>query len=476
MKLPRRSILGIAIDEDGLLCAQVTTGGGRLTVQRVARMGFDDNTSFDQPEMLGERLRAFLKQHHIAASAAAIGLPAKWLIAQQHEVPPATAQQAAAILRLRAERMAVHDNHQMVFDYIGDADPNQPSRVLVVGMLQSRLDQVSAACRKAGLTPVTALPTAMAVSRSFASDGRPTVVISRRTADVAWETASGARLLRHVGSSVGGEAATAGDVATLASELRRTLVLNPSLGPAPSAMRVWKDHELSGADVAALSERSGMAAEPIDARYLAQTAIAPDALNGDAARLTADAYIPAIAVALCSVSEQPAANFYQSRLAPPKPQRINRRMVTWIGVAVAAVLALVLFWADVQSRERRADTLTKEFASKDKQIIAAQTRLDRFGYGRTYFERRPPVLDCMADLSAAFPANSSIWATRLMLRDNRNGQVTGQATDQQTVLGVLGRMQQSGKFDNVQLREMQAAPGQGNTISFSLSFTYIGGQ
>lgn len=473
MKFPRRSILGIAIDEGGLLCAQIATAGNRLAVQRLGRVAFDDQTPLDQPDALGDRLRVFLKKHHMNATAVVIGLPAKWLIAQQHEVPPSDEQQAAAMLRLRAERMAIHDNHQMVFDYIGDASNREAGRVLVVGMLQPRLDQITAACHKAGLTPVAAMPTAMAVSRAFADGDRPTVVISHRTADVAWETPSGNRLLRHVGSA-GGETTT-GDVASLASELRRTLVLNPSLGPTPRAMRVWQDHELSSADVAVLSERSGLATEPIDARQLRQTTITPGALNGDAARLTADAYIPAIAVALCGASEQPPANFYQSRLALPREQRFSRRMISIVGIAVALVLALLLFWADVQSRESEADALSTRFEAMEKEIKAAEVRLERFGYGRTYFERRPPILSCMSDLSAAFPANSSIWATRFMLRDNRNGQVYGQAVDQQTVLGVLGRMQQSGNFHNVQLRDMQAAPGQGNMISFSLSFTYSGG-
>lgn len=474
MKFIRRSILGIAIDEGGLLCAQIATTGGRPTVQRLGRLAFDDQASLNQPEVLGERLRDFLKKHHMSASTAVIGLPAKWLIAQQHEVPPSNDQQAAAMLRLRAERMTVHDNHQMVFDYIGEPNTRESVRVLLVGMLQNRLDQVTAACRKAGLSPVSAMPTAIAVSRAFGSDGRPTVVISRRMADVVWETPSGARLLRHVGSA--GEEATPGDVATLAAELRRTLVLNPSLGPAPSAMRVWQDHELSSTDVAVLSERSGLTTELIDARHLSQAAIAPGALNGDAARMTADAYIPAIAVALCGASDRPPVNFYQSRLAPPKEQRFSRRMITIVGIAVAAVLALVLFYLDVQSLEREADALSARVSSMEEDIAAAQSRVDRFAYGRTYFERRPPVLDAMADIASAFPANSSIWATRVMLRDNRTGQIYGQAIDQQTVLSVLEHMQQSGRFHNVQLREMQAASGRENTISFSLSFTYVGGQ
>lgn len=474
MKFTRRSILGIAIDEGGLLCAQVAVSGAQPSVQRLARLAFGGESLLSKPDELGARLVTFLKEHQMTATPAIIGLPAKWLIAQQHEIPPADQVQAAAMLRLRAERMAVHDNHEMVFDYIGEVTSREARRVLVVGMLKSRLDQVVEACRKAGLTPMAAVPTAIAVSRAFGSDGRPMVVISRGTADVVWETAAGARVLRHVGSA-GGESAS-GDVATLASELRRTLVLNPALGPSPGAMHVWQDQDMTTADLATLSERSGLATEAVDARHLGNTTVAPGALNGDAARLTADAFVPAIAVALCGTSGPLPANFLDSRLAPPKVQRINRRMVTIAGIAVAAVLATVLFYVDVQSRESEAALLSAQFNGMEKDLAAARTRLDRFSYGRTYFERRPPILDCMADVSAAFPQNSSIWATRFMLRDNRSGQVYGQATDQQTVLGVLGRLQQSESFRNVQLREMQAAPGTSNTISFSLSFTYTGGQ
>src|SRR5690606_12027043 len=190
-------------------------------------------------------------------SAAVIGLPARWMIAQQHEVPPAETAAAVAMLRLRAERMAVQDSEAMVFDFVGQTDRQNPSRVLILGMLQSRLDEITALCDKAGLAQLAAMSTVMAVSRAFGRRHLPTVVISARTADVAWESQSGARLLRHVAAAGSGGSATA---VSLAGELRRTLVLNPALGPAPSGIRVWQDPAGAEEDLRVLQERCGLPA------------------------------------------------------------------------------------------------------------------------------------------------------------------------------------------------------------------------
>src|SRR5690606_17629850 len=120
-------------------------------------------------------------------------------------------------------------------------------------------------------------------------------------------------LLRHVAAAGSGGSATA---VSLAGELRRTLVLNPALGPAPSGIRVWQDPAGAEEDLRVLQERCGLPAERIDARHLRDTIISPTALNGDAGRLEADAFIPAIALAMTAASESaPPVDFIHSRLA-----------------------------------------------------------------------------------------------------------------------------------------------------------------
>jgi len=472
LKLLRRNILGLAIDEDGISCAQISASGGPV-VRRLGRLAFTEQASLKTPDALAAALRAFLKQHHMTASAAVIGLPARWLIAQQHEVPPADPAAAVAMLRLRAERMAVQDSHAMVFDFVGQTDRSKPSRVLVLGMLQSRLDEVAALCDKAGLTPLAAMPTVLAVSRVFGSEEQPTVVISSRTADIAWEAPSGARLLRHVAAIGGGRTSAV----SLAGELRRTLVLNPALGPAPSGIRVWQDPTGAQEDLNLLQERSGLAAERIDARHLRQTTISPTALNGDADRLEADAFLPAIALAMTGAADgAPPVDFLHSRLAPPVQQRFNRRTVQAIAAAVAVVLGLVVFYIHVQNREAEAIALESRLSEMADELRAAQTRLDRFSYGRRYYTDRSRVLDCLSHISAAFGTDSSIWTTRFQLYDGRRGQLLGRATDQRTVLSVRDRLAQNPVFENVSLTEMRTATGASGGITFSMTFDFVGGE
>src|SRR5438477_10424922 len=147
------SFLGVAVSDHSIACAEVTvTHGDRRAVRRTAVFVFPPEASLDTPDAAGQALASFLRQKRFTATRAVVGVPARWLIAVEKEVPPANEEQTRATLRLQAERLAVAEHGEVVFDFAGRANPMAASKVLLVGMLRQRMDKVERMLDAAGLT------------------------------------------------------------------------------------------------------------------------------------------------------------------------------------------------------------------------------------------------------------------------------------------------------------------------------------
>jgi Tfp pilus assembly PilM family ATPase len=153
------SFLGVAVSDRSVTCAEVSIGSGdRRTVRRTATFVFPPDATLDSPDALGQALAAFLRQRKFTASRVVAGVPARWLIAIEKEVPPADEQQARSMLRLQAERLAVAEHGDVVFDFAGRTSSSTISKVLLVGMVRDKLhrvEQMMDAAGTVGSSPIT---------------------------------------------------------------------------------------------------------------------------------------------------------------------------------------------------------------------------------------------------------------------------------------------------------------------------------
>jgi hypothetical protein len=147
------SFLGLAISERAVVCAEVAArGAGGGTARRTATFTLPPELSLDaKPESVGTVLSVFLRENKFTASRCVVGVPARWLIAVEKEVPPSDPVAARAMLRLQAERLAVAENGEVVFDFAANPNPTPPPKVLLVGMLRSRLERIEKIVQAAGL-------------------------------------------------------------------------------------------------------------------------------------------------------------------------------------------------------------------------------------------------------------------------------------------------------------------------------------
>jgi hypothetical protein len=489
MKLRSTSFLGISFSDRAVVCAEVAVANGRRLARRSAEFPIPAGMSVDKPEQLGPALAAFLREQQFAATRAVVGVPARWLIALERDVPPAGAEQANAVLRMQAERLAVSESGEMVFDYAGRPDAKQATKVLLVGMQRQRLDAVERTLAAAGVTAVSVTSSALALAGAAeAVDGdRPMLLLGRQGAEMVWRHEGSPRMLRHV--SVVAANGHGVSVAPLGLELSRAVTLTRVNGsPTPGELMLWDSVGLSADQVGELSDRSGLAVRQADARVELKVESA-----GAQAAVADDSFAPALALALAGADRDALpVDFKRSRLTPQKARRVGRKSV-WAG-AVGALLAvgILALYLDVRAREAEVAAITQRLADNKDSIKAAENMVGRVNYTRGFFEARTPYLDCLADLTKAFPArdNELIWVTSLTLRESREptpqqlqqqgpsarwpkGQAQGKADRNDTVLSVLQTLKRNPKFANVQILDLRDAGGRTREVSFSIGFSYV---
>jgi len=460
MKFRQTSILSLVMSDASVACVELHTRAGAVHIHQTGMFDPGAGATLDTPDALGAALAMFLREREFTARHAVVGVPARWLMAMERDVPAVPVEQGEAILRLRMERRGAGDGAELVFDYAGTLSGlREPGRVLLVGMMRRKLEQITRAIDAAGLKLVGVTSTSLALA-SFepkAARGQTMLLIGRGSAEVVSVTDGVPRMIRHV--SMGASTMT-----QVGQELRRALVMTSngsSNGTAPE-LSTWETGGLSTAQVEALSDALG-------ARLSARSVSVSLGVNAPAAL---SEFAPAVAVGVVGLTRALPIDLAHSRLVPKVASRFGRRGAWGVACGVVALLALGGLYVDVLQRQSDADAMAAQLTQIAPDLESAQASLARFNTARGYFESRPLMLDGMLALTNTFRDDEPIWITNFALRDTFAGQMQGKANEQRHVLAVLDRMKKSAAFGNVKLIDMRDAGGKTREVAFSISFTY----
>lgn len=455
-----RKLLGLALNRRSITATEVAVVRGRCRVVRAAELPLSAEAGLHDPARLGKALKDMLRAGHFSAWRCVIGLDATCLVAKDKRFPAAAASSMCDILRLAAEQDFATDSQNLLVDYV----PVSSTAAVLIAAPRSVTVPLLSAADAAGLSVLgvtsSALALAQVTSRAAQTD-RLVVSLTSGGADVAVQSSGETRLLRGL-VSAGGAAPQA--LADLEGELRR--MLGSGLVHSDRAeLVVWNSSGLEDAAVEVLGKRLGAAVHicrlPADLDELDGADVSAGDMPSAAALPTA--YLKGLAV-----------DFINSRLAPPRRRRFGR-WVTWGGIAAGlAILLGALFiydWrsdvsdiADMKSRLSEMAPLLKQ--SKD--VIAKTT------FARGWYDKRPKFMDCLREVTLAFPEEGKIWATNLSVHEDMRVVLSGKASGESAVLDVRDRLKMNPHFTEIKLLYLRQAGGTSHEVAFAISLALPG--
>ncbi len=463
------SFLGLAFAADQTIaCAEVSVAGGRATVSHAATFQFPEGASLDAAGAAGQAMAGFLRRKGFSSSRVVVGVPARWMVAFEKDLPPADAHMAQSALRLQAERLAVAENGDMIFDYAGEAQRSAPSKVLLVGMHKPQLEKIRKTLDAAGLSIVAVTSNGLALSTA-ASDGDGNhgdgglLTIGRTGGEIVWRQGGSPRMLRHVPVAANGQEVPA--MMSMAGELRRIIAMTGTNALNGSRSLLLVDPmRLDAQQLGDLSARLG-----IPVKY--KTPL--EALGVESSADGAGDVTAAIALGLAAAKQRLPFDFEHSRLAVVPPRRFGRGAMWGTVIGAAVVIVTIAMYVIVSQRQAKLDLLTKQLADRSDETKAAKASIDRLTYGRGFFtEGRPSAIDCLREITLAFRNDEKIWATSFNIREGGKCVLSGKSADQKTILRLLDGLKQTGKFTDVKLLDMREADNRGTEETFSIAFTY----
>jgi hypothetical protein len=467
-----RHILGLAIDDAGVVATELSIQSGRAEVRRTGELLWEQELTADNAKLLGQRLRHFLREQGFSSKRAVVGLSAKWVLTKEIDAPPASPDALAGMLSIQAERAFSMNAEELIFDYCGRTSTAEKSPILLLAARRKIVDQIKELTEAAGLHVQSITLSALACSKALSHKDLTSWygLYARPTYCEFWAQLDGSpRLIKHV--SIGSNGTPAGYAEHLASTVERLVLLSPVPGQSPPyritacdacgssedlvgqlGKRLGPQMTVSSGRAGLRSKGLGLQDRPEEARAIAATAVAMTGVGPD----------------------RPPVDFLNPRVGVKKAAS-HKRMIVWgAGIAAACLIGLIVllvYWHACASEIAANEAWLKANSSE---IAAAQEVVDRGKYRESWDDRLPRFLECLKNLTEAFPEGPTVWASSLALNENGTGSVVGKTGSEASFYEVLDKIQQNKVFSNVKMIYIRDAGRDSKEKEFAISFKFLG--
>lgn len=468
-----RHILGIAIDEFGIVAAEVRYRTGLPEVRRIGHLNFDEKLNSDNARDMGQKLRQFLRKNHFSSKQAIIGIPTKWIIAKEITAPPASADVLGGMLSIQAERTFSLNSSELIFDYCGRTSVSEKSEILLLAARSQIINQITELTDAAGLQVQSITVSALAFSRILSKTGPKYGygLYTRPNYYEFWTQVNGtARSFQHIPIMVRQEVSNDYDE-QLSATIQRMILLSSQQGQSPPyKITAYDGSGLSDEIINRLNEKLGP-----------QVTVSKGGSQLLSGRLRLSEYpeqaqsIAAIAVAATAMgTNKPPVDFLNPRIGVKKTSR--RKSVTiWAGViGVVCILALAAVFVDWQADRRDIATYTQQLELMSDDIAAAHEVVDRISYAGSWTSQEPVFMNCLRELTLTFPEEPLVWATNLRLSENAGAALVGKAVDEKSFYEVLDKIKEQKAFSNVQMIHIRDAGRDSREKEFAVHFEFRG--
>ena len=445
----RSHLLSIALTPTSAQVVEAKRAGTGVQIVRRSTLTFAAGAGLEAPTALGTALGEHLKQQGYGTRHAVIGLCPRWVLARHKLVPPADAEAMRGIVNLQIEREFSGSASDLSFDYLlGPIEAEQGQRSLLLAAVRKPvLQQVAQVALSAGLRIQAITPTTFAAGNATQSG---TVIVIEDGA---------AGVMRVQGGAVLGLTACSADPSTLGQASARERLLADL-----SRCRM----QLPGGEVdgqTILIQPTSV--DDADARALTQLTAerfgTAEHLQVDSAQLLAEHALE---------HSDSLIDYNDSRLAVVSRRRLSPR-AAWL--VRAAVLVLLIggvvgyLWLDATSRrdELRVEyELIKDDAAELDKMLA-DTRL-----AEGWFDKRPPALDVMRELTRTFPTDGQIRVKSLTMQSDMDCQIECTAEDFQTMDRYLRAIERSTQLLQVDPGSVRESSSTSKWVDFPITFRY----
>jgi hypothetical protein len=475
--LTSRKTLGLAVTRQAITAVEVITSRGRHRLVHAAELPLTQETGLQDPVKLGGAIKELLRANRFSASRCVIGLEAAYLSAKDKRLPAAASGSIEDILRIAAERDFASDGQDLIIDYA--PSPNaEGTGALLVAAPRRVVDQVLAAAGAAGLTVAAVTSSALALAQATVPSGPQSTCLvlslSPGGAELVVQFNGSPHLVRRLSASMGVTSESDSDSAKrflgeLEAELHRMLAANMAeTQPGQMELLVWNAAGLDGTAMRTIGEHLRM-----------RTRICnfPADLDGlDGAPPHANEILSsAAALAIANVCGKPMPlDFLHSRLVPRKQRRIGR-LAFWITAAavvvIGAVISLLLDW---RSDQREIADLKDRLGGLSASVQQARELTNMASFARGWYDRRPKFLNCLREVTLAFPEEGRIWTTSLVVREDMRMVLSGRSIGEETVLNLLDSLKSDPKLAEVKPLYIRKVGANSQEVSFAISFSYPG--
>ena len=464
------SVLGLALDGSRLDGVVLRRSNGSLQLQQTfsAALTLDPLTA--APELVGREIRNQLDAAGVRERHCIFGVPLKWVLTAQTELPPLPEADAASLLQLEAERGFSTDVATLQLASSSCPMAADKKHILLAGIPSAHVATLEQVLVAAKLKPVAfALGmSALQLPAAEKSSGVLALAIGESTVSLQITCGGGVAALRSLEGAIEnptGRPALLPDL--VARETRITLGQLPAeLRDAVKRIRIFGPRDLAQQ----LADEMELRFEPMGLTVEVVSACKPDEFG---VQLPPEAPVSAaFSLAARPLVEQPPAFDF----LPPKPTVLEQFVAKYssgrlrtTGAIAAGVLVIVggLFFIQQIQLWR----LRSQWSAMEVKVAELQGVQDRIRQFQPWYDGTFRDLAILRQLSVAFPEDGIVTAKSIEIQNNNTVSCSGTAQNNAALLATLGRLSGAEGVSNLKVDLIHGK----TPMQFTFDFQYGNG-
>ena len=465
------TVLGLVLDSgrlDGVVLRR-TNGTLQQISSFTAPLTLDLLTA--APELAGREIRNQLDAAGVHERNCVVGVPLKWVLAAQTELPSLPPADAASLLQLEAEKGFHADLATLQITDSRCALKDDKKLVLLAGIPKTHLATLEQILAAARLKPVSfALGiSALQVAGDEKSGGVLALAVGEDNVALQVTVGGGVAALRALEGAMeieGGRRTLHTDA--VAREARVTLGQLPAeLREQVKRIRVFGPRELAQP----LADEMELRFEPMGLKVETVPVYAPAAFGATLPPNTAPS--PAFSLAANALT-QPRPTF---EFLPPKPTLVERLVTKYssgrlrttgaVAVGVGALAGGLFLFQQIQLWHYRS-----QWSHLSARVAELQQIQDNIRQYQPWYAGNFRSLEILRELSLAFPETGDVTAKVITIRDDGSVNCSGNAQNNAALLAVENQLSKAPGVADVHLEQSR---GNKPPIQFVFNFKFING-